>query len=637
MSGPAPGGLRPLLALEWLRLRRQPLVLALLLLSPVSFCGLLLVSGDHAVEALLDKDGAGEPDEDEEPPETLAIAGPEGLAAWLTPEDHLERVEGDIGDPEVLAELRFEDDGGALIRYHSSRRSREARDRLREVAKRWRDAEQAEAWAQAGLDITPEALLSVQEEDAAPPEAKGLTLIARALPSILVFICLINGLYMALDALSGERERGTLETLMVSAAPRRRVLLAKLLMVWAIVASSAALALLVLGLGGRFTQMGAISGVLSLGTLGLALPLTLLITTILGVCSAWMPDYRSSQVASLPLMIGLQVPAGLSFLPELELTPLLAALPIAGPCLALRDGLLGELSWGMGLWTWTCTAAWCGALMALGVRLVDREAVLFGDGGRGRRARGQLLPEALGVFAVGMAALFLLAAPAQALSPLWGMAFTQILLLGGLSLGALLWLGLPWARTLALRAPAPRDLGLAGVVGLSAWGLSMGVASLQGLFLPRSSLVEQSLGEAFMSAHSLPVALLAFALLPALFEEGLFRGALQGLLQRAVGPVARCLIVAGLFGLFHLDLRRILPTAALGLVLCVVRERSGSLWPPVLIHFLNNALMMVILYQFQGASDWLADAPAWGLLLPAALCLVALSRVSGRADLASSA
>ena len=56
--------------------------------------------------------------------------------------------------------------------------------------------------------------------------------------------------------------------------------------------------------------------------------------------------------------------------------------------------------------------------------------------------------------------------------------------------------------------------------------------------------------------------------------------------------MARCVVVALLFGLLHLMLIRILPTASLGLLLTAAAMRSRSLWVPILMHFLNNGLVI---------------------------------------------
>ncbi len=91
--------------------------------------------------------------------------------------------------------------------------------------------------------------------------------------------------------------------------------------------------------------------------------------------------------------------------------------------------------------------------------------------------------------------------------------------------------------------------------------------------------------------------LLAFALVPAISEELLHRGAILPMLTKRLGVPAGLLLSSVLFGLFHLNLSRLLPTAVLGLALGALRLRAGSLWPSMLLHFLYNAILLVVSQQ----------------------------------------
>ena len=51
--------------------------------------------------------------------------------------------------------------------------------------------------------------------------------------------------------------------------------------------------------------------------------------------------------------------------------------------------------------------------------------------------------------------------------------------------------------------------------------------------------------------------------------------------------------MGGVFALFHMTLVRLLPTAALGVVLCALTLATGSIFPAMLWHALNNALAIV--------------------------------------------
>ena len=88
---------------------------------------------------------------------------------------------------------------------------------------------------------------------------------------------------------------------------------------------------------------------------------------------------------------------------------------------------------------------------------------------------------------------------------------------------------------------------------------------------------------------------LALCVMPAIAEELLFRGAFQGLM-RPCGSAAAIFAPALLFGVQHLDLAQGLTAFACGVFLGCLAERSGSILPGMLLHFVNNALAFLTIY-----------------------------------------
>ena len=84
-------------------------------------------------------------------------------------------------------------------------------------------------------------------------------------------------------------------------------------------------------------------------------------------------------------------------------------------------------------------------------------------------------------------------------------------------------------------------------------------------------------------------------IMPAVLEELFFRGALQGLL-RPSGSAAAIFGPALLFALLHLDLVQGLTALICGVFLGWLAERSGSILPGMLLHFINNTLAFLALY-----------------------------------------
>jgi membrane protease YdiL (CAAX protease family) len=85
-------------------------------------------------------------------------------------------------------------------------------------------------------------------------------------------------------------------------------------------------------------------------------------------------------------------------------------------------------------------------------------------------------------------------------------------------------------------------------------------------------------------------AVLFVAVLPGIVEELVFRGLFLHGLTRRFHPVAAVVVVGLMFGLVHVSLFRLLPTAYLGMLLASVTLVTGSVFPAMLWHFLNNLL-----------------------------------------------
>ena len=116
--------------------------------------------------------------------------------------------------------------------------------------------------------------------------------------------------------------------------------------------------------------------------------------------------------------------------------------------------------------------------------------------------------------------------------------------------------------------------------------------------------------------------LVAFAIVPAICEEILFRGFVQaGFIRIFESVPAGIALTALVFAVFHLDPWRFGGVLILGLFLGFLAHRSGSLVPPVVAHALNNTLS-IVLTAATGRSD-AEDGEAW--MLVAALAFVAVA------------
>lgn len=91
------------------------------------------------------------------------------------------------------------------------------------------------------------------------------------------------------------------------------------------------------------------------------------------------------------------------------------------------------------------------------------------------------------------------------------------------------------------------------------------------------------------------------AVVPSVVEEMLFRGLIQRTFERLMSPVVSAVLAGTIFGLYHMNPSELIPLIGLGVFFGLLRYRSQSLLVPIVAHFLNN--LMAVLVTYYGLQD----------------------------------
>jgi len=176
-------------------------------------------------------------------------------------------------------------------------------------------------------------------------------------------------------------------------------------------------------------------------------------------------------------------------------------------------------------------------------------------------------------------------------------------------------------RLLGLVLPTRASMVLGLGIGVGAIVAGSGLMALWRLALPGSLLARFDLGHDLMTQGWSPALLLGVAaLLPALCEEIAFRGALQASLLRGRTPARAVGIGAVVFAAAHFDPVRFPGVLLVGLAFGWLAWRTGSLWPSMLAHAVNNGAA-VLVYLLAGEAE--AADPAEALAAPEAVLVLA--------------
>lgn len=471
--------------------------------------------------------------------------------------------------------------------------------RMQEALEDTRRAERVALLLERGLPVPPDRMAVVSLVDVATPGQVAGVNLGRVLTLLLVLFMLTGGAVVALDSLAGEKERGTLETLLTTGATRLEIVLAKhlLIVTVALAITLVQVANLLVYVGFRLVPIpGTLAAAVTPGTavllLLLFLPVAALASGILLLASGRARTYKEAQFYFFPLFLLGLLPAVAPLLPGLPLRSAIVVVPIANVAVAVREVLIGSFDWPMLALAWLTTAAaaaWTtrGVLGFLSAeRLItasDRDQVEFLGGPALFRRR------VWAWFAVLWATLLVVSSYLEKAD-----IRLQLLvnLVGVFFLGSLLMLRtyrLDPRQALALRWPRPAVW--LGVVFAVPGGMlaAIGAFRLLNRLIPVPPQVLEGFQQNLLPQNIPLVELLFFlSVLPAIFEEVAFRGLLLHGLVGRFGPVTVALLVGVVFGLFHLALFRFAPTACLGVMLAAVTLLTGSIYPAILWHFLSN-------------------------------------------------
>jgi membrane protease YdiL (CAAX protease family) len=178
---------------------------------------------------------------------------------------------------------------------------------------------------------------------------------------------------------------------------------------------------------------------------------------------------------------------------------------------------------------------------------------------------------------------------------------------------------------LGLSPPAGKWIAIAVVAGLANQPVVSLLEQAAHTFLPLKLVADfdakNHVLDAFFAAHATSMTA-TVALAAPLGEELFFRGFAQPALARALGWTGAALVSGALFALLHLDPVGFLGLWEIGVLLAVLRHASGSLWPAVVAHAVNNAVAAAAFIL--GWQDPTQPPPAWFLVLGAVLFLVAI-------------
>jgi len=382
---------------EWLRDRRTLIstVLVPLLIFPI------LISGMISLSAVL-IGGA-----KKEIPKVMIIHGEDSPAvvAALGANKDLEVVpyaanwQDQISDKQIRAAVDIPEGFQASLEkgapetiqihyYEGEIKSEFGAEHVEKSLKDYRDdlvKKRLEAKNLPGSLIAP---FDIKQHNVAPPEKVGGASIGSMIGYMVIILSMTGAIYPAIDLTAGEKERGTMETILSSPVSRLDLVLGKFLLVFSASLTTAILSVTSMGLS--FAYMGhALAKTSGAGihmNLGLtsvvavflmALPLSVLFSAVLMTVALFAKTYKEAQSYLTPMTFIVVIPAVASVLPGVELTPKLALIPILNTSLVCKEIITGTYHWGSIATIFASTCVYAAVAIFVAVKIFQRESVLF--------------------------------------------------------------------------------------------------------------------------------------------------------------------------------------------------------------------------------------------------------------------
>lgn len=575
--------------------------------------------------------------------------------------------EGDLARNEVDAVLvvrgdieRILDEGRTLIvevLYDITEfASREAAVRIEGMLDTMSKSLLSERLARSGIEEHYIRPIEIRQRDVASPAKTTGTMLGLILPMLMVFMIALGAFYPAIDLTAGEKERGTFETLLSTPASKIEIVAGKFLTVFCLAMLTGILNLASMAATFVF-MLSQISALLDdtvllqmslpfesfLIVLVVIIPLAFFICAMMMSVAVFARSFKEAQNYITPFVVVIAIPAAIAGFPGSRLTTATQFVPIANVVLLFKDLMKGHAGIEPVFAVFLSNAVYAGLALLFAAWLFQREEVVLSEE-RGiplsfRRfsfsPRPTLTPaSSLGLYAVILVAIFYLGSLVQQWHIISGLLITEwgLILLPTL---LLLWfVRVDFKESCYLYRLSGINTAASILMALSCLVLTLQFGFLHNKVLPIPEDYHQFFKDFFARGETpggFVTLLIAAALSPAICEEMLFRGAMLSGMRQRLGPWTSVLLIAILFGLFHISIYRIVPTALLGIMLGYLVLRTGSILAGMLAHGLVNATAILLASERipPRLMEWLAleqveqEGLPWEILVIAGIGAVA--------------
>jgi sodium transport system permease protein len=280
-----------------------------------------------------------------------------------------------------------------IYNYEGELKSEFATDKVEKYLKDYSDTVVKDRLAAKNLPVAVLKPFEMKRENVAPPEKVSGAAFGGIIGYMVILLCMTGAMYPAMDLTAGEKERGTMETILSSPISRTHLVLGKFFLILTAALGTAALSVLSMGVsfsvlshytgqtaGGRAAAAGFL---LHLGpktvisVFIMAVPIAVLFSSVLMTIALFAKTYKEAQSYLTPMTFIVIIPAIASMLPGVELTSKLALIPILSTSLLCKELVAGTYHWDLIAIIFSSTCVYAAAALFIAIKMFQRESVLF--------------------------------------------------------------------------------------------------------------------------------------------------------------------------------------------------------------------------------------------------------------------
>jgi len=292
---------------------------------------------------------------------------------------------------EIPSDFKYKIDQGAavklILKYDATEaKSRIAQKRVSQIMEKYKSEIILQRLSQLGLKeefITP---IILEEENIATAEKTASSFLAVLLPYLIIILIFAGAMHTAVDITAGEKERGTIATLLVSQISRLEIVLGKCFVVMLISFTSMVLGLL--GLTLAFLSGASIAGGIEGAKFGISintifliflvlLPLVGLASAVLVMVGIFARNIREASSYITPIYMLTIFLGIISISQGIELTDKMFLVPILNSSFVFKELLMGKIYWEHIITTFSANTIIAGFALLKATRLFSKEEVLF--------------------------------------------------------------------------------------------------------------------------------------------------------------------------------------------------------------------------------------------------------------------